>query len=591
MSGPMAPEAAFSVGTASLARLAERLALPSAVRLASCDVQHDRLRLVLGIPRLPPLVLSLEPARPGSAAFLSRGGAQVSYRLGTATAGLPASLEALVRGLCLKVLSVPWRELASLAEPEPAPAPSSAPEAPPAPPEGHDAPNPPRPLLDTSWGCFLADDRHSRDLYASLRFDVSVTHVVHADAECMNESPMARLIRQPLVVNPWETVAAVSAGVHPASSPRVERLSTDLGDLDIIRGTLPRLEALLEQVGESATTDVVVVSNSCVPNILSEDLGATVRRFRRACPRPVFYSDQKDPSLDRHLASLVRQLALQAGDAPEPAPGSAALLGLHDPRGRDELSALLAAAGVPVVGALIPDVSIERLRGARRAEVVVHPARSTWNPVCEELVGHLPGRPLKLPAPFGVAGSRAWLQAVAAEVDRVDALDAAWTTTWEPLRGEWERLHARASGLGLGFLLQPAAARRLLADGGLWGVPALEIALEAGFVVTLGLIGEPEVSGEWEPLVTPWRARALRVVPVPTEQALHALLRDGTIDAALSEFFDDGRLTSAGAGRFSLADLECGPGGALRTALRLVERATVPLLRAQRANGGKGEPR
>jgi hypothetical protein len=233
-----------------------------------------------------------------------------------------------------------------------------------------------------------------------------------------------------------------------------------------------------------------------------------------------------------------------------------------------------------VAGALIPDVSLSRLQAARRAQVVVRPQRSSWGAACEALAAHLPGRALPLAPPFGVEGSRAWLHAVAAEVGRAEALDAAWHEAWHELRAGFEATVARASAQRLGFLLQAPAARRLLTDGGLAGLPALDMALEAGFGVVVGLIGEAEVPPDVDALARPHldAGRRLAVRPVPTEAALDALLADGTLGAVLSEFFEDDRLTSRGVGRFSLADLEAGPAGAVRTAARLLARCTVPLL-------------
>lgn len=577
-------DASFSASAASVARVATRLGFPAAVRLQSIDVQGRRLRLVLGIQRLPTVVLSLEPSEPSSTAYLRRGDSQVSYRLGERPRVSPAAIEPVLKSLCALVLRTSWSQVRALVEPEP-PAPVAAhPEVPPSPPTGTQPTEPepvaPGPRADMEWGCFLADDRHSRDLYASLRFDVTVTRVVHADAECMNESPMARLVQQPFVVNPWETDRASGTPEGPSAAPPVQGLTTDIGDLEIIAGTVPSLEALLAHVARTVTTDVVVVSNSCVPNILGEDLDAAVERFRCACPRPVVYTDQKDESIDRHLASLVAQLADQAGDDEAPVPGSVALLGLHDARGRAELAALLAAAGVAVVGDLIPEVSIQRLRQARRAEVLVQPLHGAWGSTCESLIERLAGRPLALSAPFGVAGSRAWLGSVAAAVHREEAFERQWEALWSELRPAWEALVAATAGRRLGLLLPKAPAERLLVDGVLAGLPVLAMLLEAGFGVELGVIGEAELPASLEAAGRrhPHAEGALHVFPIASEAELRTVLAGGTLVAALSEFFEDLRLTSAGVGRFSLADLEAGPVGALRTATRLLNRGAVPFL-------------
>jgi hypothetical protein len=592
-------------------RLARRLGLPGpmnpqrGLHLAAAEGRGDMLRLTLKGPGVPGLLLELEPARPGSPAFLRRGGQQVSFRLealeGEArpTGG---ALEILVRGLAQRLLGLAAgeaREVLRLdqaaAQPgmEPAPGPGTG-----TPGQALNGwqPNPPGglplPELEVPWSRFLADARHARDLYSALRLDVSVTHVVHADAECLNESPVGRLVRRPFVVHPWERHRLHLPDSPGLAEPRRVALTTDVGDLEVITGTLPGLQRLLDQVAASVDTDVVIVSNSCVPNIIGDDIDAAVERFRCACPRPVVYSDQKDAPHDERLLALIEQLAAQAdgaGGPPAPRPGTVALLGLHDARGREELAGLLAEAGVPVQACLVPEVSARLLLAARQAQVVVRPPRGLWGSTCEELAARLPGQALELAPPYGVAGSRAWLLAVAGAPGREAQAREAWQRAWQALEPEWQALRVRAAGARLGFVLEEPAARCLLESGGLAALPVLEVALEAGFGVDLAVAGACRGPGELERLVASRTARGadLRLHLVPDEAALARQWDTQRPDAVLSEFYRDERLETRGIGRFSLADLELGPQGALRTAERLLSACRLPFLTRYRAYLGE----
>jgi hypothetical protein len=217
----------------------------------------------------------------------------------------------------------------------------------------------------------------------------------------------------------------------------------------------------------------------------------------------------------------------------------------------NELENLLAVAGITVQQRQVPGVSLGRV-----PEMLSASAQILW-PVGEYRRLYDDGF-LKLPLPaetavppYGLEGTRQFVRQAArlAGVDPGEALEKV-----EPLLREAEaataELAARAAGIRLGLPLQSNQAELLASPERTCGVPVVAFLEALGFTTeTLMRSDEPGRLDWW--------------------------LQSG-LSAVYSDLWHDRRLLKAGLPSFSLADLEPGAWGAVRTLERLLAACRSP---------------
>ncbi|MCA9691222.1 MAG: hypothetical protein KC636_16585 [Myxococcales bacterium] len=425
-----------------------------------------------------------------------------------------------------------------------------------------------------AWRAFFEEG----ELYRGVceHFSGDIVHISHEELECNFNS----------VCIPGSTVSffnSVAVRDRRREGSDTIRLSTDLQDLDVIRGGDRKLDAALESIAAlEHKPSMVVVTSTCVPIVTGDDLDGSATRARARLKLPVHFLGNENNPQDALLERLIA--AGGRGDVAR-APGQINLLGFPELPGRAELISLLERAGVTVGCALLPDVDHADLpRFGAAALQVVYPW-SRYDAPIERLLAAYPDIPALRPRPpFGLAASRAWLLEIAGALGREAAMEQVWTERCDhaSLESRWQALRRRAGGYRLGFICDDVEWRASLSARRCMGAPLLDAIREMGFggvdvLVYTGLRRAADPEDRWITL-RPYQSRAELVARVTASPAV----------AFYSEMYFDRRLTRCGKNIFSLRDLACGPEGAVATLTRLLARCQLPFYR--RYAGYLGRP-
>ena len=177
------------------------------------------------------------------------------------------------------------------------------------------------------------------------------------------------------------------------------------------------------------------------------------------------------------------------------------------------------------------------------------------------------------PAPYGFAGTAAWLKAITAALHRKNAPAGPSAAQ----KGAARELWRRAGGFTAGFVLAPEEIGLLSGSAALKMVPVLPVLAEAGFRVRLFVMaGDAGAAAKIAPrfaalkTALPGLRLSAKVFSAPEE--LEGLLRsDRGLRLVYSDIRRDARAVSAGKSPFSTAIFEPGYEGALETWRRLLE--------------------
>jgi hypothetical protein len=193
-------------------------------------------------------------------------------------------------------------------------------------------------------------------------------------------------------------------------------------------------------------------------------------------------------------------------------------------------------------------------------------------------------RTIAPPPPYGVAGTRAWLEAVGRACGRGAALRRAWRRAERDHAAAREGLRRECAEFRLGFVVGPAQVAALFDPLEMAGIPALDVAIDLGFGIDLLVFAAGDGAAP-ETAIPPGLAEAVDLYRFRDREALRALLRDTPCAAVYSDLHADERITGAGKTPFSLQAFEPGLAGALRTGERLLGACRLPFYRKYAAHG------
>lgn len=423
----------------------------------------------------------------------------------------------------------------------------------------------PAPARPETWRSFFRLEEFQRHKFSRLVPRHPTTDIMHGDLECRFTFPVPDGRTASFLNLPW-----LRANRQTEAAP-YKVLTTDLREEEAVLGGVKAAARALRLAAREAGEGIVLLNSGCVPDLIGEDLSPLARRFERS--GSVFYhrSDGKDmaPIVVREMLGLSRRLK-----APRRVLRSAALIGYPGGLAGGELVSLLEESGVRAASCLVPDISPAALARARGARLLVLAEDRLLEGVSREIVSSLAAPCLRPPPPYGLKGTRSWLEAVCAAAGaRASGRQRAWARRLEPVRRRWARLSVQARACRLGFVLDPAEAPLLSDPSRTGGVPLVSALKEMGFRIEL-LIHSP--GGRPRPAE---RAGARYFT---TESELGALLESSSCGAFYSDCFFDHRLTRRGKAQFSLASFEPGLEGSLRTLQRLVAACRLPFYRRYR---------
>jgi len=430
-----------------------------------------------------------------------------------------------------------------------------------------------------AWRTFFADLEQQRNYSHQLVGKVLV--VRHEDLECGFATP--QLWDGTLSFFDYATTHRSSrarGGDRRADEAAAEQslgwpdIATDLRDRDAIQGGAARVEQVLDQVATSAELpELVMVKTACLPKVVGDDLGPAMGRFEARSGVPTVYVDNLADEHADAFSAILRRLRWGA-DVPPPSErsGRVNLVGFPNVPAMARLERLLEAQGVIINARLVPEIRLDHVARYPRAELQVLFDSRLYQPTFQRLFGSIDIPTLRPPLPYGVAGCRDWLAAVAKAVGKAAGLAARWEALWAPHAERWTQLTAAARDHRLGFVVDRRGAELLLHPEQSTGVPILAAVQEMGFGLELlcyagGEDGAPVAS-------LPGDCHRFRDVV-----ELEALLRASPAGAFYSELTFDRRLSRCGKARFSVADFEPGIEGAFATLGRLLQRCRLPFYR------------
>jgi len=362
---------------------------------------------------------------------------------------------------------------------------------------------------------------------------------------------------------------------------------TDIREHEIIAGSNEALEGALSQVHANHPDDAVIVAVACSPVVSGEDWAGTVKRFRQVHKAPVMATAIAGDDLILEIARVGREVLdsakaqdcevrhdegraagkadsraadrrnAAAGGRPSDAAaqGRVHLVGFPRTRGTEELCGLLRACGVQVVQRQVPDVSLRRLSGySGEASAQLLWPQAEYEPLYEALFLRASVPAVRVPAPFGLSGTRAFLDAaVRAAGLHVPHAVARIEAQLETAGRDLAVLAQRAAAVRLGVAVTPHFTSVPDSPELACGVPLIAFLRELGFQVEI-------LHDAQDPARLDWWLRS-------------------RLSAVFTELSFDSRLSAAGVAPFGLPDLEPGVAGAIRTARRLLRLADMRFFR------------
>ncbi len=434
------------------------------------------------------------------------------------------------------------------------------------PPAGYTPPDANVDLLRTK----RLDDSGFFEMLFATSNDIGI--VTSCDRECFN---LFSLISAPkenwTTISPWRMIPAPGYLEHCYNIDLSTR-STVMGSDDIDR--------CLQAVKESGRPpELIIFFDSCLHRLIGEDIQGHLRRYRRASPIPLVYYDirtTQHPYLQQ-MKDFWKNLFLEVSRQEKPAAAArVGFLGLGpDPGG--QIEKILAAVGIETGARIFPYLSLPQMKEIGASSLIIANQWEYVRVVFDDLLKLLNRPVLRLPLPYGIAGTTEWFKAIIAAAGAEKTLEGLpevraaidrFQQESQPIRGRRIGVFARARGLANS--LSPALR---------FGVPLIAFLHELGLGVDLNAYVDPENAqpeeGEVMKSLGLDAAHGDSLSCFQHAGELPGKLRHGDFDLVYTETFRDERITTAGKTPLSLDRLLPGYSGAVQTA-----RITAGLLKS-----------
>ncbi len=421
------------------------------------------------------------------------------------------------------------------------------------------------------------DDPHSRffgtwgdrDWFILLALlDRPTPIVFHGNRECQQ-------VRQPLSDR-------FGHGANPFSPARrfwswfaSETYFTDTDDQAAVFGGEDRLGRLLERLCARHPEREVRVLVGCDAEMVGDDVprvcqmarqqGHAVECFNPPLPR---FTDALDrnwwrvflAARDRHVPRDPRAVNLAGYQWP----GHPSLV---------EVETLLRDVGVRVATRMLPGQSPDIASSVGTAAITLV---SPWHPVQDVLAGPLreEGLPIEsLPLPYGVEGTRRWLDAVRTLLGMPAVDNTHFERVVREAAPDIEDLRRRASGLRVALVADWGTVPEMVSPAFFYGLDPVLLLLDLGFrVVLVGRAASQAVPQTTHLLSVGGGGVEAHDVD-PSAGDIIRRVRDLAPDLVYCDRPDPEAVLETGAVPFEIRDLEIGVRGARRTLRRLLARA------------------
>ena len=414
------------------------------------------------------------------------------------------------------------------------------------------------------------------------------TQVSHGDVECSYcavwvPRPRTGLLRLPV----YETVRNIGRpleeqGLFNESEDLSDIISSDMTEQDVILGAPGRMEQVLEHADRHGKKDRLVVIGLCLPDVIGEDQDATVEAYAAKTKTPVFMVPAAPRSWAWFARDILQTRRRALASSTKSDPRAINLIGFADNAGTRDVRRRLEAVGVRINTRVLPELDMGAVDLLPRGALNVYLPNIYWEKAYshledDELRGHL-----TIDGPYGIAGTRAWLESVCGALGIPDtgsgSIAGQFEAWMEPMAERWSRLRSEAAAYRLGVVVSDDDIDTLLDARFTWGIALLSVLQEMGFGLDL-FVGGPRA----DTAVERFRTRTSlgrEDYAIDTFDSLPSLLdalAASPCRAVFSNYVFDWRLVQAGKTPFSTLEFEMGLHGAVLTLERLLAACRLPL--------------
>ncbi|MCR4294191.1 MAG: radical SAM protein, partial [Elusimicrobia bacterium] len=331
--------------------------------------------------------------------------------------------------------------------------------------------------LADGWRNFFCD-QDFEDARRPLDWNLARTMIVeYSDRECFYSEPVRSFGKWSFLDYPFEQ--PLRHGLGLGGSPR--SVSAEIGEREIVMGTAPTMDALVDEVRRRPQRpEFVLVNKLCTALVMGDDLDALGRRCADACGAAAVEVSMNDLVQMNSVSACLRSILTREGFFSSPGAPDAVNL-FHFPRRFREESVLpmLRDLGLRANACFYPEMDLAALKEIPKAARHVFCERACdLGDKIHAVLGEGRGEVLTAPAAYGVAGTRACLSAIAAAAGRTSEFEKAWAERLSAFLPAWENRRGEASAFRLAFVVCAQTLPGLFELRFGQGAPALPAVLE-----------------------------------------------------------------------------------------------------------------
>ena len=445
-----------------------------------------------------------------------------------------------------------------------------------------------------SWADFVAAGEVARARLDSVEPTKLFRFIQHGESECAQVLPKGPGPIVEMVDYPWEDrirgrgelpYSNLRSGLPTEDEPLI---TTDLTETDVVAGNPKKLTDILEHAIAKGDSDkrTILFSNTCVPVVVGEDVESVVRRYSEKSPVPLLFLTVTPRSMLNIFNDLLVVRRKQAESAAGvPPKDTINLIGYPESRAVNELIEMLLLFGIKLNIRFIPDISEELIDMLPNAALNVVLPNSMWDNLYEQLLQDSKIPHIKPTAPWGIAGTLAWIRQILEALGHGEPDPSVWNNYVAQFQAQWDEASARCQGQRLGFALRGRDIHVLTDPSNTWGVSLIAQLEEAGFGLDILLLlkdanDAKNRAGQVNAMFTYPQRHVFK--GFMSMEMLRQRLADSTAKAFYSVHTFDWRLTEAGKNRFSVQHFELGVPGAIRTMNRLADLCNTTLYQEYR---------
>lgn len=420
--------------------------------------------------------------------------------------------------------------------------------------------------------------RTSEELYKAIfAAKAKIAVVGNLDRECSSALRWLAGATEDAIMDFWH--------IHTSREAYMSFRTTDISDTDVVTiDGEARTTELIRQVIDSPL-DLLVVQGGCPSALMGETGGRSLDAALEGAQRTP-HSFTVDVCLGENTDyRRFWDMLVQMDPAEEPLTVADRLnlvgFGHRQTPALSELLRLLGEAGLSDIHTFLPTFEAASIPGTRSARAtVVYPSPHVVDAF--SMARRHFGQAVVFPdAPWGIQGTRQWLDQVLRSMGRDGLPDHLWQAMVAARTpSQWAEWRGATAGLRVGFaasahyFMQPDSHLR-------HGLPIAQVIQELGFGIDLVVVPPTDTQPRRIPKTTLERwggssPGAVRVVYGKHGETLHELLQRCEPVAFYSEWVGDQRLLMAGKEPFSVADLHMGLEGTVRNLRFLLQLSTLP---------------